>query len=171
MRTETHLSLVECLTLRTPNTGPNGRSQLAYLPDADAVSTPKVSVNDIKVTVRRSIRSYIVVNTLMLTRRSPVSSPPSTIVLRYTAVSTTLALHRTKHVYQDTPFAGSTIDPTAEQSMRTETHLSLVECLTLRTPNTGPNGRSQLAYLPDADAMSTLGLLLFLPLRHTQDTQ
>ena len=104
-------------------------------------------------------------------KRRPVSSPPSTIVLRYTAVSTTLALHRTKHVYQDTPFAGSTIDPTAEQSMRTETHLSLVECLTLRTPNTGPNGRSQLAYLPDADAVSTLGLLLFIPLRHTQDTQ
>jgi hypothetical protein len=40
-----------------PNTGPNGRSQLASLPDADVAGVPQKSANNIKVTARRSIRS------------------------------------------------------------------------------------------------------------------
>jgi hypothetical protein len=41
-----------------PNTGPNGRwVQLAPLPDAGVAGSPQLSVNDIKVTARRSIRS------------------------------------------------------------------------------------------------------------------
>ena len=61
-----------------PNTGPNGRSQLAPLPDADAASTPQVSANDIKVTARRSVCSYIVMNALMLASlEGTVSTPPA----------------------------------------------------------------------------------------------
>jgi hypothetical protein len=64
-----------------------------------------------------------------------VSSPPSTIVLRYTAVSTTLYC-RTKHAYADASFAGRASIPTG--------------------PNTEPNRRwARRAPLPDADAADT----------------